>query len=232
VDKQRGVAKPAGKMAINETNKVICLHGMWMPGSEMAYVKMQLENTHNFECRLFSYPSVKSTLDENARLLAAFVAEQTSGSVHLVGHSLGGVLALRMLALNPDAPVARVVCLGSPLCGSRAASTLNVHEWGNPILGKTITAGVVDESASEWASQVSGFTEIGIVAGTVPLGLGRLIANFDGANDGTVAVAETRLPGASDHISLPVNHTGMVVSKDVADQTAAFLKRGQFLREE
>lgn len=218
-------------MAINETNKVICLHGMWMPGSEMAYVKMQLENEHDFNCRLFSYPSVKSTLDENARLLAAFVDEQVSGSVHLVGHSLGGVLALRMLALNPDAPVARVVCLGSPLCGSRAANTLNAHEWGNAILGKTIAAGVVVESASEWASQVSGFTEIGIIAGTVPLGLGRLIANFDGANDGTVAVAETRLPGARDHISLPVNHTGMVVSKDVADQTAAFLKRGEFLRE-
>ncbi len=217
---------------MNDTRDVICLHGMWMPGSEMAYMKRQLENEHDFECRLFSYPSVKATLDENAALLAEFIAEQDVGRVHLVGHSLGGVLALRMLSLNPDARVARVVCLGSPLCGSRAASMLNAHEWGNAILGKTVTAGVVDESAAKWAAQVTGWTEIGIVAGTVPVGLGRLVASFDAENDGTVAVAETRLPGARDHISLSVSHMGMVVSKDVADQTAAFLLRGEFLREE
>jgi len=216
---------------MNDTRNVICLHGMWMPGSEMAYVKRQLENEHNFECRLFSYSSVKATLDENAALLLDFIGSQHMEGVHLVGHSLGGVLALRMLALNPDAPVARVVCLGSPLCGSRAANLLNGHEWGNSILGKTITAGVVEKAASEWAAQITGFKEIGIIAGTVPLGLGRLVAAFDGENDGTVAVAETRLPGARDHICLPVNHSGMVVSRRVTDQTAAFLLRGKFLRD-
>lgn len=217
---------------MNDIRDVICLHGMWMPGSEMAYVKRQLENEHDFDCRLFSYPSVKASLDENAALLAEFIDDQKVGKVHLVGHSLGGVLALRMLALNPDAPVSRVVCLGSPLSGSRAASMLNMHEWGHAILGKTIAEGVLNHAASEWAAKVTGWTEVGIVAGTVAVGLGRLVAKFEDENDGTVAVTETMLPGAKDHICLPVSHMGMVVSKDVADQTAAFLLRGEFLRDE
>jgi pimeloyl-ACP methyl ester carboxylesterase len=217
---------------MTKTRDVVCLHGMWMPGSEMAYVKLQLEKEQDFSCRLFSYPSVKATLDENAALLADYIATEKLSSVHLVGHSLGGVLALRMLSLNPDAPVARIVCLGSPLCGSRAASMLSEREWGTAILGKSVAAGVVAATASQWAAQAAGWREVGIIAGTVPIGLGRLVASFDGDNDGTVAVSETQLPGARDHICLPVNHAGMVVSKAVTEQTAAFLKRGEFLREE
>lgn len=216
---------------MSDSKDVVCLHGMWMPGSEMAYIKRQLETEHDFNCSLFSYPSVQATLDQNVELLAEHLGKDPRQDMHLVGHSLGGVLALRLLALYPDAPVARIVCLGSPLAGSRAASFLTQHEWGSMILGKTITAGVVNESANEWAAQVTNLADVGIIAGTVPLGLGRLVANFDGENDGTVAVSETRLPGARDHICLPVNHMGMVVSKEVADQTAAFLLRGEFLRE-
>ena len=201
-----------------------------MPGSEMAFVKHQLESEHGFQCDLFSYPSVKATLDENVALLADFISDRDLSGASLVGHSLGGVLALRLLSLNPDISVGRIVCLGSPLCGSRAAATLNAHEWGSAILGKTIGDGVISESASKWAAQVTGWAEIGIIAGTVPLGLGRLIADFEEDNDGTVAVSETRLPGARDHICLPVSHSGLVVSKDVTNQTAAFLLRGEFLR--
>jgi len=196
----------------------------------MAFVKRYLESEYDFECSLFSYPSVQATLDENVQLLADFVAGQEPGKVHMVGHSLGGVLALRLLALHPDAPVDRIVCLGSPLCGSRPASFLTEHEWGNAILGKTIREGVVDEAASQWATQVAQRNDVGIIAGTISLGLGRLIARFDGKNDGTVSVAETQLPGARDHICLPINHMGMVVSRDVVSQTAAFLQRGEFLR--
>ncbi|MDH5241491.1 MAG: hypothetical protein OEW73_11970, partial [Gammaproteobacteria bacterium] len=70
---------------------------------------------------------------------------------------------------------------------------------------------------------------IGVIAGTVPLGLGRLFTDFNEDNDGTISVSETRLQGARDHLILPVSHKGMLVSADVADQAAAFLKRGEFL---
>ncbi len=210
---------------------VVCLHGVWMPGAVMTLVKRRLESEYQYRAHLFSYPSIRGTLDENALSLAEFIAEQEFERVHLVGHSLGGVVSLRMLALEPDVPVERVVCLGSPLCGSRAASHLNQTDWGNTILGKSVTDGVVDEAATQWAREVCASWDIGVIAGTVPVGVGQLVTSFDGENDGTIAVSETRLPGIKDHICLPVNHKGLVISNDVTDQTAAFLKRGEFLRD-
>jgi len=210
---------------------VVCLHGLWMPGAVMTLVKRRLESEYQYQAHLFSYPSISGTLDENARSLSDFIAEQQFDRVHLVGHSLGGVVSLRMLALDPDAPVDRVVCLGSPLCGSRAASHLNQTDWGNSILGKSLTEGVVDEAANRWAQDVCASRDIGVIAGTVPVGVGQLVTSFEGENDGTVAVSETQLPGIKDHICLAVNHKGLVISSDVIDQTAAFLKRGEFLRD-
>ncbi|NOX69281.1 MAG: alpha/beta hydrolase [Gammaproteobacteria bacterium] len=210
---------------------VVFVHGIWMPGAEMWSIKRYLAQQHGYSGRLFSYPSVRSTLDDNARKLADFVIGMGIAKVHLVGHSLGGVVALRALATVAEMPAGRLVCLGSPLTGSEAARHLDERDWGHRILGRSITAGVIDEAASSWAGDVVEKREIGVIAGTVSVGLGKLFATFDGDNDGTVAVAETQLPGVRDHICLASNHTGLVFSKDVAEQTAAFLKRGEFLRE-
>ena len=215
---------------MSEAVNVVCLHGLWMPGAIMTLVKRRLESEYNYDAHLFSYPSLRGSLDENAQSLADFIAEQQFEKAHLVGHSLGGVVSLRMLALEPDAPVERVVCMGSPLCGSRAASILNQTDLGDAILGKSVTEGVVDEAAIQWARDVCASHEVGVIAGTVPVGMGQLLTSFDGDNDGTIAVSETQLPGIKDHICLAVNHKGLVISNDVIDQAAAFLRRGEFLR--
>ena len=216
---------------VSDTRRVVCLHGIWMPGAGMLYVKHRLESDNAYQVDLFSYSPVTETLDDVASKLADFIAAGGDALTHLIGYSLGGVVVLRMLALRQDIDVDRVVCLGSPLCGSRAAFRLNQLDWGNLILGKTIAEGVLDDAAHRWAKGVAESHEIGIIAGDVPIGFGRLVAGFDEANDGTVAVAETRMPGAKDHLVLSVSHKGMLISRNVVDQTAAFLKRGEFLRE-
>ena len=153
-------------------------------------------------------------------------------SAHIIGHSLGGVLALRMHANNPDFLPGRIVCLGSPLKGSRAASYLKELEWAEEIVGRTVPDAMVNLSASDWAAHVTDERDIGVIAGNVPFGIGRFLADFKEDNDGTIAVSETRLPGAREHIVLPVSHKGMLVSAGVADQAAAFIRRGEFLKNE
>lgn len=217
---------------MNSIDTVILIHGIWGQGIEMTLIKRRLEKEYGFRVLLFSYPSVRGTLDENADKLAQYIAKQSLDAVHLVGHSLGGVIALRMLANNPDAAAGRVVCIGSPLTGSRAVAFLTTQNWAEPFLGNSLPAGVVHAAANEWASHVCVEREVGIIAGTVPVGFGRLVTSFDGDNDGSVAVSETRLDGARDHICLKVSHKGMLVSKNVVDQSAAFLKRGEFLRDD
>lgn len=209
---------------------VIFIHGIWMPRHEMSYIRHLLEKNYSLPGRLFSYPSVNGTLDENAHLLAGFINEQDASQVDLVGHSLGGVLALRTLLQHPDLPSGRVVCMGSPLRGSRAAAVLAGNGWGSGLIGKSLRPGVVEHTADEWASRVTGTRQVGSIAGTHALGMGRLVARFDEANDGTVAVSETMLTGVADHVCMHVTHTGMIFSKKVAHQVAGFLENGHFAR--
>ena len=216
---------------MSNTDRVVCLHGIWMPGVGMLLAKIRLEADSGFSVALFSYTPVTETLDDVANRLADFITAGGDEPAHLVGYSLGGVVALRMLVLRPDISVGRVVCLGSPLCGSLSATRLSQFDWGNLILGKTIADGVLDDAADSWAKDVTRTHEIGSLAGSLPLGFGRLIAGFDEPNDGNVAVSETRMPGIKDHLVMPVSHKGMLISKDIVDQTAAFLRRGEFLRE-
>jgi pimeloyl-ACP methyl ester carboxylesterase len=196
----------------------------------MFLVKRRLEKEHGMRVLLFNYPSIRGTLDENAAALTDFIHAEGLEAAHIIGHSLGGVIALRMYANDDQAVPGRLVCLGSPLTGSRSASFLSQQNWAESILGHSLRTGVVHEAANEWGSHVCDERDVGVIAGTVPLGLGKIVGSFDGDNDGTVAVSETRLDGAKDHLCMHVSHSGLVVSSDVADQAAAFLKRGEFLR--
>jgi pimeloyl-ACP methyl ester carboxylesterase len=216
---------------MSNAGSVLCMHGLWMPRAVMLLVRHRLRKEHRFDAELYGYPTLRHTLDENAETLAEHIAARGFGAVHLVGHSLGGIVAMRMLALYPDTPVRRLVCLGSPLRGCRSAAYLDRTGWGKALVGKSLRAGAIDQPAERWAQQVCESHDVGVIAGTRPLGLGRLAGVLDEEGDGTVTVSETRLPGIRDHICLPVSHTGLALSTDVADQVAAFLKRGEFLRE-
>jgi pimeloyl-ACP methyl ester carboxylesterase len=210
---------------------VVCVHGFWSHGTGMYLIKRRLENEYGMRALLFNYPSVRGTLDENAASLAEFLRKEGADGAHLIGHSLGGVVSLRMLANHADAPPGRVVCLGSPLTGSRAANFLSRQDWAEPIFGHSLSKGVVDEPASTWASDVCARRDVGVIAGNASIGLAQFVAEFEEDNDGTVAVSETQLSDARDHMVMPVSHNGMLLSASVADQAAAFLKRGEFLRE-
>lgn len=212
------------------TEIVVCVHGYLSHGAGMYLIKRRLEREYGMQALLFSYPSVRGTLDENAAALAAFIRDQNVGVAHIVGHSLGGVLALRMHANNPDFLPGRVVCLGSPLTGSRAASFMNELEWAEEIIGRSVPQAMIHQTANDWASELAEQRDIGVIAGNVPLGFGRLVADFDEDNDGTIGISETSLDGVTDHLIMPVSHKGMLVSAEVADQAAAFIRRGEFLR--
>jgi len=197
----------------------------------MYLIKRRLESEYGMRALLFNYPSVRGSLDENAAALAAFLQAEGADGAHLIGHSLGGVVALRTLARHLTVPPGRVVCLGSPLTGSRAANFLSRQDWAEPVFGLSLSKGVVDEPASTWTSGVCTAREVGVIAGNASIGLAQFVAEFEEDNDGTVAVSETQLPGARDHLIMPVSHNGMLLSGSVVDQAAAFLKRGEFLRE-
>lgn len=227
--KPRADGRPADARtpAVNE-RRIVFVHGIWMPGVSMRLLAGKLDADYGFEPHLFSYASVAGSLDENAALLADFIRDGGLEGAHAVGHSLGGVVALRMLARDDGPRIARLVCLGSPLAGSRAGAELTARRWGRVIAGDTLAEGVLEHPATVWAAAVAERVEVGSIAGTMAMGAGRLLTAFDGDNDGTVAVAETRMPGLRDHVCVHVTHTGLVLSGEVARQVAAFLETGEF----
>jgi hypothetical protein len=93
------------------------------------------------------------------------------------------------------------------------------------LIGRLVTEELVSASNSrEWRST----RELGCIAGTRPMGLGRFFASFDEECDGTIGVSETKLPGHKAHVTLPVSHMGMLASRAVAAQVGEFLMNGRF----
>lgn len=206
---------------------VILVHGLWMSGFELGVLKRRIESQSAFRAVPYSYPSVKGSMPEHVRGLIEFAREQRADEVHFVGHSLGSLVILRALQDANDLPQGRAVLLGPPCQGSRAAQ--GVARWipfGRTILGSAIHEECIECSPREW----SGRRDVGIIAGSMGMGLGRLFADLDTDHDGTVLVEETKLPGAKDHIVLNTSHTSMLFSPEVAEQAVAFLRDGVFAR--
>ncbi len=202
---------------------VVLVHGLWLPGPEFFFLQRKLQAA-GFQTYRFSYRSVADDLDENAARLAAFIAGLPSERIHLVGHSLGGIVILRLLERQALAGGGRVVCLASPLTGTVAGQALAGYPGGSALLGKSMASFFADGPVARW----SGTQELGLIAGDSPLGLGQFISSLPAPHDGTVAVEETRLEGATDHIVLPVSHLSMLCSGVVAQQVVSFLNSGRF----
>jgi pimeloyl-ACP methyl ester carboxylesterase len=196
-----------------------------MSGFELGVLKRRLQP--QFHPVAFSYPSLSGSMADHARSLVEFARAQKAEELHFVGHSLGGLVILRALQLANDLPPGKAVLLGTPLQGSKAAQ--GVARWmpfAKTILGAAAHEEVIEAVAREWVGE----RDVGIIAGSLGMGLGRLFAAFDTDHDGTVSVAETQLPGARDHIVMPTSHTGLLFSADVAEQSAHFLSKGAFRR--
>jgi pimeloyl-ACP methyl ester carboxylesterase len=199
---------------------VVLLHGLWMPRASMQWHARQLRRAGHAP-QIFSYATVAGGAEAAVPALVQALREPCD----IVAHSLGGLVAVHALEQHPELPVRRVVCLGSPLCGSAAASGMARLPLGARTLGRS--APLLRQGCRPW----TGPAELGMVAGDAPIGLGQVFGRFSGRSDGTVAVAETRLPGLADHIVLPTSHTGLLLSARVARQVAHFLAHGRFAHE-
>lgn len=199
------------------SERVLLLHGIWMRGFMMARLSKQLQ-AQGYVTEVIDYPSISKGADQCAQDLRARLAQYRDAQVHIVGHSLGGLVAL--LATQDEARPGRTVCLGSPLTGSAAAKTLSTFApWMMGQSRERLLHGL-----GEWR----GAREVGVIAGRVPFGAALLLGGLNGESDGTVGVDETRLPGIQDHAVIAATHTGLPFSDEAIALTTAFLRSGRF----
>ena len=203
------------------TRHVLLIHGLWMPPLAMRRFASRLREK-NCSTDTIGYRSIVGSTASAVQRTLDRLRERPPTDI--IGHSLGGLIALEALRADPSLPIARVVCLGTPLCGSGVAKAMSRRALTTLYLGRSaalLRAGCIALPAG---------VEVGMVAGNRPRGLGALVARFDGAHDGTVSVDETRIPGLADHIVIDASHSGLLFSAEAVRQALGFLEHGRFPR--
>lgn len=204
------------------SDTVVLVHGVWMTGLEMGLLARRLRDC-GYRTVQFRYHSLTSTVAQNAQQLCRLVKQQGDSTVHLVGHSLGGLVILRALHEQAGLVSGRIVLLGSPVQGSVIAQRLHRYPLSRWLIGRSGEQALLG-GRPRWHGRQS----LGVIAGTRPAGVGRLLGGFDGPNDGTVAVSETRLENATASLAFPSSHFGLLFSQPVAAAVCTFLKQGNF----
>ena len=195
-------------MGSKESEAVVLVHGLWMTGREMRVLGGRLEQS-GFRVCYFRYRSWRGGLGQAASALRAFVEATDGERVHLLGHSLGGVVIAKMLEEAPLSRAGRVAMLGSPMGGSAAARIVSRRRVGRWLVGGVIREGIV-ERAPRWPAG----RELLVVAGDIPFGSG-LLLGIRKPHDGVIRVDETRVEGART-VTVRASHVGLLLSRKVA----------------
>jgi pimeloyl-ACP methyl ester carboxylesterase len=196
---------------------VIILHGL---GRSLASMRRMAEYVKEggFDPVLIDYPSSTSTIENLTNGLFDQLPE--SGIIHFVGHSLGGILSVRIAKMLPVERRGRIVQIGAPNFGSEAAERIAVF---GKLMGPAL-AELVPHSGEE----VEGL-DIGAIAGTAAIPAYGLLTGIEGENDGKVSVDSAWGNAAENkRIALPVAHSIMMQDRRVIDATVNFLKTDKF----
>lgn len=199
------------------TSEVVLVPGLWMPAAEMWLVAARLRRA-GYAARCFPFNG-REPFGTNIERLARHVEGRC---LHFVGHSTGGVLVYEFLRKFPALACGRVVLLGAPVRGCLAGRRLGAASIGRWMLGASLERW--DERDVEWRRP----EPLGVIAGTLPLGLGRALGRLPGENDGVVRVDETKIDGMADHVQVRAAHSMLPVSSHVASLVRRFLGTGRF----
>lgn len=199
------------------TAEVVLVPGLWMPAAEMWLIATRLRRA-GYTTRCFGYRG-REPFEANIERLARSVEGR---AVHFIGHSTGGVLIFDFLRQFPALACGRVILLGAPVRGCLAGRRLGAAAIGRWMLGASLARW--SECDADWRRPEA----LGVIAGTLPLGVGRALGRLPGENDGVVRVEETRIDGMAGHVQVRAAHSMLPVSSRVASLAGRFLGTGRF----
>jgi len=191
---------------------------------EMRYLGTQLEKS-GFNVHYVFYQSVLKTAQQNAQTVYRKIQKLNLPNLHLVGHSLGGIIIMHLFDQFNNLPPGRILMLGSPVNGSWVAQ--KVQDWPviSPLLAKSMPSALSGIDIPDWKATDRDW---GMIAGTKNKGLGLFTGGLPDISDGTVLVEETRHSQQSEHRLVNTSHTGLLFSKEVAQLSHQFLNTGYF----
>jgi len=209
----------------NGDELVICLHGLWRSKWAMEPLAKQCINS-GFSCINLPYPSFRESLEEMVDRLANLIASESVNysKVHLVTHSLGGVIARRYLDERAHEKCSRVLMIAPPLQGSKIVDWLS-----GSVLCKVLgPAGefLCTEVMANECRMISQDVESAVIMGDVvkiPL-LHKVIGE---KNDGIVRVDAGRIEGLGAFKIVHADHTMITCHHEVLEAADRFLRTGR-----
>ena len=204
---------------------VLLVHGILMNPLEMRFLGWQLEKS-GFHIHYVFYQSVLKTPAENARIIHKKIQKLKLKQLHIVAHSLGGVITMHLFDQFDDIPDGRVVMLGSPVNGGSWIAK-KMHNWPvvSPLLARSMPNALSGKDMPKWKAT----RDWGMIAGTKSQpGLGIITGGLPSISDGTVLLEETQHKKQTAHTIVNISHTGLLFSKTVAKLTSSFLNTGKF----
>ncbi len=212
----------------NNQEFVIMLHGLGRTRRSMAKIGKELSRV-GYNVINQGYPSTRQDI---AALTNGFVApavkqclQRNPSKIHLVSHSMGGLLIRKYLQTNELPQGSRIVMLSPPNQGSEVAEFLKqfaIYRW---ILGPAAQQlGTSDILCDQWRPIAY---ELGIITGNRSSDpwFSKLIP---APNDGKVSVERAKLPEMSDFLVIPAGHTLIMRSQTTIRQILYFLQVGHF----
>lgn len=216
---------PVKAQAAAESDCVILLHGLGRTHRSMKPIQKHLRNrgyhvvNKGYHSRAETIPGLAKSAVETAVMSCPL-----DRTIHVVTHSMGGILLRQYLAKDKLPRLRNVVMLSPPNQGSEVIDELGEWPVYKQVLGpagrQLGTDGYVRELPSADFS-------LGIIAGNRSVNP-ILSMMFEGDNDGKVSVESSKLSGMSDHLVMPVNHTFMMRDKEVLEQIVHFLEFKRF----
>ena len=212
-----------------EIECVILLHGLGRTKNSMNKIAARL-NRLGYLVWNEGYPStekpIASLVTNHVRPAIEWAEQAGARKIHVVTHSLGGILIRAYLQENTLPAGSRIVMLSPPNSGSEVAENLKsffLYKWVMGPAGQEL--GTSSDSIPNRLKPVS--ADIGIIAGTRSMEpwFSMLIP---GQDDGKVSVESTKLEEMDDFLMVKSTHPFIMKDRKVIDQVAAYLEQGRF----
>ena len=212
-----------------QNEHVILVHGLARSPDTMKPMAAALKEL-GYQTTILSYPSrhqsIQILADDHLAPAIQNCQKEGAQKIHLITHSLGGIIVRDYLSRYKVKELGRVVMLAPPNQGSEVVDKIGHWRAFKAINGPAGgQLGTADASPPKALGPVT--YPVGIIAGDRSINpINSCMIN--GSDDGKVSIENTKVEGMTDHIVIHRTHPMIMRRQETITLSIRFLQHGRF----